>query len=71
MATSLKGWKRTAPQGEQTSADGTYKVVKGTDGSWHLFSIKRRSDLFSYMLDTSYVNTYATMRAAKLASQGV
>lgn len=68
MGQSTLGWTKTAYSGEQTSPCGTYKVVKGSDGDWHLFSIERRSDLHAYMLDTFYINSYTTMRAAKLAT---
>jgi hypothetical protein len=67
----LKGWKRTAPQGEQTSADGTYKVVRNAYGEWHLYAISLPAGQRAYMATTEYVKTYSTMRAAKLASQGV
>jgi hypothetical protein len=65
---SLKGWKRTAPQGEQTSSDGTYKVVRNAYGEWHLYAICLPACQRSYMATTEYVNTYSTLASAKWAA---
>ena len=68
MRANTLGWRRTAAAGEQTNADNTYKVVRNEDGEWHLFALYGESP---YTRTSEYVNTYNTMRAAKLAAQGV
>tara|TARA_R110000751_G_scaffold261909_1_gene361185 strand:- start:223 stop:438 length:216 start_codon:yes stop_codon:yes gene_type:complete len=67
--TTLKGWKRTAAQGEQTSADGKYKAVRNAYGEWHLYAIERCAGFGVFgMASTEYINTYSTLAAAKLAA---
>ena len=67
MSTS-NGWKRTAAQGEQTNADGTYKAVRNEYGEWHLFALYGTSP---YTRTSEYVNTYSTLKAAKAATLNV